>query len=138
MSADGRIVLVIDDDSAIRDNIAEILESDGYVCWLAATCDSALQRLELEVRGPDVVLLDLWLPGMSAEHFVSLLRERAEWANARIILTTAAMESSIPNELQVDAVLLKPFGISRLLDLLGDAAHNNEKRERAGQHDHPR
>ena len=109
------IVLVIEDHEATRDNIADILRSDGYQLWLTATADDALRLLKLDLRAPDVILLDLWLPGMHVDRFVSLVKDRATWARAPIILTTAADEADIPRTLPIDAILLKPFSIPQLL-----------------------
>jgi len=117
-----RIVLIVDDDGAIGDNLKEILEMEGYECWLARSADAALRRLELELRSPDVILLDLLMPGMPARQFISHLKDRARWARAPIILTSAVTQVDIPVDLQVDALLPKPFNLERLLELVsGDA-----------------
>jgi DNA-binding response OmpR family regulator len=118
-----RIVLVVDDDSAIGENLAVILEMEGYECWLAHSADAALRRLELELRSPDVILLDLVMPGMSVRRFISHLKDRATWARAPIILATAASLEDIPPDLQVDARLRKPFSIERLLELVRGCVH---------------
>jgi len=113
-----RIVLVVEDDDASRDNIGEVLSSYGFACWLEASAGGALRRLELELRTPDAILLDLRLPGMSEHRFVSHVKERAAWAGVPIILTTAAWQDEIPAELSVDAVLLKPFKPERLIAMI--------------------
>ncbi|SRR6266568_2557401 len=117
-----RIVLVVDDDHAIGENLREILEMEGYVCWLARSADAALRRLELELRSPDVILLDLKMPGMPARRFISRLKERATWSRAPIILLTGASHGDISPDLQVDALLAKPFGLDLLLELVGGRA----------------
>ena len=119
-----RIVLVVDDDSAIGENLKEILEMEGYVCCLARSADAALRRLELELRSPDVILLDFLLPGMSVRRFISRLKDRATWARAPIILITAALQEDIPPDLQIDALLPKPFSLDLLLELVGGRAHH--------------
>ena len=118
-----RIVLVVDDDSAIGENLKEILEMEGYLCWLATGADAALRRLELELRSPDLILLDLVMPGMSVRRFISHLKDRATWARAPIILATGASPEDIPPDLQVDALLRKPFSIGQLLELVGSSAY---------------
>jgi len=113
-----RIVLVVDDNIAVGENLREILEMEGYACWLARSADAGLRRLELELRSPDVILLDLLMPGMPMRRFISHLKDRATWARAPIILMTGASREDIPPDLPVDEVLLKPFGIERLLERL--------------------
>jgi len=119
-----RIVLVVDDDQAIGENLKVILEMEGYVCWLARSADAALRLLELELRSPDVILLDFLMPGMSVRRFISRLKDRATWARAPIILATGASPEDIPADLQVDALLRKPFSIDRLLQLVRGHAHH--------------
>ena len=119
-----RIVLVVDDDSAIGENLKEILEMEGYVCWLARSADAGLRLLELELRSPDVILLDLVMPGMSARRFISHLKDRATWARAQIVLISAALQEDIPPDLQIDALLPKPFSLDLLLELVGGRAHH--------------
>jgi CheY-like chemotaxis protein len=112
------IVLVIEDNEASRDNMGELLASAGFECWLEPSAEDALRRLEGEPRPPDAILLDLRIPGMSARRFVCHVKERAAWARAPIILTTAAWQDEIPAELTVDAVLLKPFKPERLVAMI--------------------
>jgi DNA-binding response OmpR family regulator len=60
------------------------------------------------------------MPGMPVERFVSSLRSTLVWANVPVILATAAWEHEIPSGLSLDAVLLRPFEVQRLLDLVRD------------------
>ncbi|MDR9406368.1 MAG: sigma-54 dependent transcriptional regulator [Spiribacter sp.] len=63
-------VLVVDDEPDIRGLVREILEDEGYS---VATADSAAEaRAMLQRQRPDLVLLDIWMPG---EDGISLLRE---------------------------------------------------------------
>ncbi|HTP28135.1 MAG TPA: response regulator [Anaeromyxobacteraceae bacterium] len=114
------IVLVVDDNEAIRENVGECLAMEGYVCWLEGSTDAALRRLQVESRSPDVVLLDLNLPGMSVDCFVSSLKKQSTWC-APIILMTGTWERDIPTGLGADALLSKPFDAGRLLEVVRDA-----------------
>ena len=70
-------VLVVDDEPDIRNTVKEILEDEGYSVSVAAGADEARQA-RLRER-PDVVLLDIWMPGTDG---ISLLRE---WAGAGVL-----------------------------------------------------
>jgi CheY-like chemotaxis protein len=111
---------VVDDDLGMRETLGECLQSEGYGCWLEASRESALRRLERSSRAPDAILLDLRMPGMSTERFLAELRSKPLLARTPVILTTAAAAHEVPQELPVDALLLRPFDIQRLLDLLRD------------------
>jgi CheY-like chemotaxis protein len=119
--AERKIVLVVDDNEAIRENLGECLEMEGYLCWLAPSADEALRRLESESRAPDVVLLDLKMPGLSASSFVRALKQQPRWSRIPVILSTAALESDVPRDLTYDAVLPRPFDVARLLELVRGA-----------------
>ena len=62
-------LLVIDDDSAIRDTMRMLLEYDGYEVLLAASGQEGLAMVEKEA--PDLVFLDVKMPGMDGLEAVS-------------------------------------------------------------------
>jgi len=63
-------VLVVDDEPDIRDLVREILEDEGYSVATADSAEAARERLQ--AHKPDLVLLDIWMPG---EDGISLLKE---------------------------------------------------------------
>jgi CheY-like chemotaxis protein len=123
-----KVVLVVDDNQAIRENLGECLELEGYLCWLASNADEALRRLERESRAPDAVLLDLKMPGMPAAQFVRVLKQQMGWSRIPIILTTAALDSDVPKDLAFDALLPRPFDVSRLLELVHHATNGGAQK----------
>src|SRR3972149_12218164 len=69
-------VLVVDDDAAIRDSLRMTLEYAGYEFVGAATGQESLAQAEREM--PDVVLLDIKMPGMDGMEVLSRLRAMSE------------------------------------------------------------
>src|SRR5438067_13891350 len=67
-------ILVIDDEAAIRDSLRMTLEYDGYEFVGAATGQEGLALAERE--GPDLVLLDVKMPGMDGLEVMDRLRAR--------------------------------------------------------------
>lgn len=67
------LVLVVDDDEAIRDTLYELL-SEHYLCQTAETAEKALARLEVESY--DVVLTDLSMPGLSGLELLGHIRQK--------------------------------------------------------------
>jgi len=63
-------ILVVDDEPGIRDLLQEILEEEGYEVRLAANGEEA--RAALQVKAPDMVLLDIWMPDVDG---LTLLKE---------------------------------------------------------------
>src|ERR1035438_6156851 len=68
-----RRVLVVDDEPEIRNVLSGVLEDDGYLVSGAATGEAALEALP---GGEfDLVLLDIWLPGMDGMEVLSRIQE---------------------------------------------------------------
>ncbi len=111
------LVLVVDDNDDLRDSVAEVLESQGFAVATAPSADAALALADRGARAPDAILLDLIMPGMPASRFVSLVRDRAEWARARVILFTAA-DGEETRGFPADARMAKPCRMEHLLAAL--------------------
>ena len=69
----GQHILVIDDEPDIRNLVCEILEDEDYEVSVAENADEAREQRRL--RRPDLVLLDIWMPGTDG---ISLLKEWKE------------------------------------------------------------
>jgi two-component system phosphate regulon response regulator OmpR len=106
MQTSGR-VLIVDDDPAVRDMLAEYLSSHGYDVALAE--GGAAMRAELERAVPDVVLLDVGLPGEDGLTLARYLRERYE---VGIVMVTGAgevVDRIVGLEMGADDYIAKPF-----------------------------
>jgi two-component system chemotaxis response regulator CheY len=123
--SDGRhpIVLVVDDNPAIRDMVSWALELDGYQPAEAAEGYEALAWIAnaaREGRYPDVILLDLAMPGMDGQTFLERLQNQWDALRPRpaIIVITAGITGSGADSLSVDHVIVKPFHVRELLDVV--------------------
>ena len=117
------IVLVVDDNPAIRDMVSWALELDGYEPAEAAEGYEALAWMDnaaREGRYPDVILLDLAMPGMDGSAFLEQLRTQWEAAHPlpSIVVITAGITDADPASLGVDQVIVKPFHVRDLLDVI--------------------
>lgn len=117
------VVLVIDDNPAIRDMVSWALELDGYEPAEAAEGREALAWIDnaaREGRYPAAILLDLAMPGMDGSAFLHQLH--AQWGSSRplpaIIVITAGTQSPDALTLGVDHVLVKPFHVRDLLNIV--------------------
>src|SRR6202167_2614294 len=107
-------ILVIDDDESLRDTIGLMLEQEGYRPLLAADGKTGYERA-LTVK-PDLILVDLRLPGMSGIEISKQLR--AGHINTPIIVLSAVgeeVDKVLLLEIGADDYVVKPFGTRELL-----------------------
>lgn len=105
-------ILVVDDNAALRENLAEALELEGCVVDTVADGHAALAALGREPL-PSVVILDMMMPGLSGPELVGRIRADTRLAQLKIILATGMPTPS--DAFPVDAVLHKPFGVAELV-----------------------
>ena len=106
-------VLVVDDEIGIRRALHASLSTQGYLVREALTGEEALQMVP-SFR-PDVILLDLGLPGLSGEGVTAALRE---WTSTPIIILSVQSDETAKIaalDAGADDYLTKPFGCGELL-----------------------
>jgi DNA-binding response OmpR family regulator len=106
-------LLVVDDDASVREMMAEYLGGQGYAVRQAVDGTSMRQALEADL--PDLVLLDLRLPGEDGFTLARYLRERYD---VGIVMVTAAgdtIDRVVGLELGADDYVAKPFDPRELL-----------------------
>lgn len=108
-------ILVIDDDQAILETVAEILSDEGYHVLTARNGAEGLAAVERQL--PALVLLDRWMPVLDGHGFCLALERRG--LSVPIIAMTAAHDvEPWAEELRAAGVLPKPFKLPALLDLV--------------------
>ncbi|MFA5924108.1 MAG: response regulator [Methylococcaceae bacterium] len=110
---DKQRILVVDDDKALRELVADYLGVSGYGVEVAG--DGAAMRVVLGEHTVDLVVLDLMLPG---EDGLSLLRWLREHHGPPVIIVSARgdeVDRVVGLELGADDYLAKPFGPRELL-----------------------
>jgi CheY-like chemotaxis protein len=114
-----RNILLVEDDGAIRDSIAEILEGEGYRVVQASNGAEALERLRCD-RNPDLILLDLMMPVMDGWQFRDRQEHDPRIRNIPVLVISAdhALDQKL-DELRVDGWLAKPFALESLLAAIG-------------------
>ena len=98
-------VLVVDDDSAIREALAEVLEQLGYHVAVAIDGQEAAELLELGLQ-PNAIVLDMMMPRMDGWTFLTQLRANPKFQEVPVVVATA-MTTETPRG--ADALLQKPF-----------------------------
>ena len=113
-------VLVIDDDPSIRQVVAFVLADEGHEVAEAGDGEAALAAIE---RGhPDVIVLDMKMPGLDGWAFVERYRARYGRRAPIVVLTAAQDAARRAAEVGAEAHLAKPFDLDELVEVVAALA----------------
>jgi len=110
---DAAHVLVVDDEPSLRQMLEGSLRNAGYVVSAVAEGQAALEVIATEA--PDVVVLDLFLPGQDG---FAILQQIRDWSDVLVMILTASSEpGNVVRGLQLgaDDYLTKPFRMDEFL-----------------------
>ncbi len=105
-------VLIVEDEAKIAQLVAKNLSAIGLTCALAEDGIRALDRLRQEE--PDLVVLDLMLPGMDGLEVCRRIRERSRVPILMLTARRAEADVVLGLELGADDYMTKPFGVREL------------------------
>ncbi len=112
-------ILIVDDSEDMRLLLGQILEEEEYLLSFADNGPSALEQAQAEQ--PDLILMDMSLPGMSGWEVVSRLRQSNAFAQTPIIAVTAHVAKADQDramEIGCNAHLGKPFDVTAVLMII--------------------
>jgi len=110
-------VLVVDDEPNIVLSLEFLMQQAGFEVMTAADGERALEQVAQQP--PDLVLLDISLPGLSGFEVLEQLRAQPEYARLPIIMLTAhgrEVEREKGLALGADDYVTKPFSTQQLVD----------------------
>ena len=121
-------ILVIDDESAIRDSLKMILEYDGYEFLGASTGPEGLAVVERE--GPDLVILDVKMPGMDGLEVLDRLRAMNESVPVVVVSGHGTISTAVEaTKKGAFDFIEKPFASERVLVSLRNALDQGRLRD---------
>ena len=114
-------VLVIDDDAAVRDAVAEDLKQEGYDLYFATNGIEGLKRIK-EID-PTVIILDLRMPVMDGQKFLTQLRLKPSDPYSVVVLTAYGDADAVKScyDAGVSTFLKKPFDIFEIRGVVKNA-----------------
>ena len=113
-------VLIVDDESAIRESLQGVLEDEGYRTAAAGSGEACMEYLGRQSF--DVVLLDVWLPGMDGLSTLEQIRALTDPPEVVIISGHATIETAVrATKLGAFDFLEKPLSVDRTLTLVKHA-----------------
>ncbi|HKW18121.1 MAG TPA: sigma-54 dependent transcriptional regulator [Terriglobales bacterium] len=121
-------VLIVDDEAAIRESLQGVLQDEGYKPASAESGEACLDALRRKAF--DVVLLDIWLPGMDGLDVLQRIRELENPPEVIIISGHATIETAVrATKLGAFDFLEKPLSIDKTLILLNNALQAKKLRQ---------
>jgi DNA-binding NtrC family response regulator len=127
MASKGRI-LVVDDEYLIRWSLQQNLVEQGYDVLLAASAEEGLALMEREE--PDLVLLDIQLPGMSGMDLLLGIKEQRP--DCAVVMVTATSDLSVAVKAMKDGAfdyIPKPFNLDEVKMVVDKALENRRLRD---------
>lgn len=112
----GRHVLLIEDEPNIAEAIRFLLSRDGWQVSTHGTGEDAVERVR--ELAPDVLILDVMLPGQSGFEILRQLRALPELAALRVMMLTAkgqARDRDVAQDFGVDVFMTKPFSNAEIV-----------------------
>ena len=113
MDSRRRTVLVVDDEAVLRDTLAFNLQREGYDVLLAADGQQGLALAR--DRQPDLVLLDLMMPGLDGLSLCSLLRRDSSMPLLVLTAKDDEVDRVVGLEMGADDYITKPFSMRELV-----------------------
>jgi CheY-like chemotaxis protein len=110
-------VLVVENEDALREEVAEFLEESGYRVDAVADGPAALEYLRQHAPDnlPDVILLDFWMPRMNGREVKAELRKDPALSRIAVVAFTANRSSDEVLSIGADDYLAKPPDPDQLL-----------------------
>jgi len=113
-------ILIVDDESSIRQSLKGVLEDEGYKVMGADSGESCLDLLRH--RSFDVILLDVWLPGMDGLEALQKIKEADDGAEVIMISGHGTIETAVrATKLGAFDFLEKPLSLEKTLILVKNA-----------------
>jgi CheY-like chemotaxis protein len=109
-------ILVIEDDTSIRELLVELLESEGYEVSSAVNGLEGILKLQSK-QYPDLILIDLMMPVMDGYTFRTKQLENPEWAKIpTIVMSAEANAKEKMKDYKITAFLSKPVELDTILN----------------------
>jgi DNA-binding response OmpR family regulator len=123
MSEGNYSVLLVDDDPHICE-IFELVMKHHHMPFMVTT-DGETALNYLRTNSPDIVIMDIFLPGIDGFQALKSIRKEAQSPKCRVIATTAYYTNDTQQEVLqrgFDGYIPKPFGPEALMNYLADMA----------------
>jgi len=116
VTPDRVVILVVEDDPLARDLLTTVLTDEGYEVMAAENGEQALAAIG--TVWPDLLTLDLDLPGIAGDVILAELRRRDETRELPVVIVSAKYPVPPDVRTMAQAIVPKPFDIDELLNVV--------------------
>jgi DNA-binding NtrC family response regulator len=110
-------ILICDDDEGILDVLGLILEDTGHT--IIPEINSLNVKAVIDKERPDLIILDLWMPVLSGDQLLSMIRTTPNYRDMPVIIISASRDGEqIANDHRASAFIAKPFDYDHLLTVV--------------------
>jgi CheY-like chemotaxis protein len=118
-------ILIVEDEPTIASALAMALGRFGYEAETAAHGQAALERIWQDPL-PDLVMMDLCMPVLDGKSLLGALRREPRLLRLPVILLTGADTADLPAEGSYQGVIVKPFRVQEVLELVARTVSRGE------------
>lgn len=112
-------ILICDDDAGILYTVEMLLEEEGFTVFTQINSVNVIKHIK-ETK-PDLILLDLWMPLLSGDQVLKLIRNDADIKHIPVVVLSASRDGDkIAFEAGANSFIFKPFDIDHLLKTISD------------------
>ena len=122
-------VLLVDDDEDFAETLNFYLTQKGYLVNTANSSKEAFNKLKSEI--PDVILLDIMLPGIDGIEMCKELKADSDLSSIPVIMVTAKRKRKyIEDSMRIgaDGYIPKPFNLPRLIERIEELTSNPQQK----------
>jgi len=121
-------ILIVDDEAGIRESLSSILTDEGYVAESAESAERALERTSH--GGLDIILLDVWLPGMDGLEALSRIQTMPHPPAVIMISGHATIDTAVrATKLGAFDFIEKPLSLEKIIVLVRNAVQQRRLEE---------
>ncbi|MFH2027578.1 MAG: response regulator [Nanoarchaeota archaeon] len=109
-----KTIMVVDDEEDNRTTVKNVLEPNGYKVITAVSGDDCLKKLEKEKTMPDLILMDIMMPGTPVREIIPKIKTKVAYLS--VVRTSEAEKEDLVKSKNIVDFIQKPFDINELLE----------------------
>ncbi|MFN8333574.1 MAG: response regulator [Cyclobacteriaceae bacterium] len=114
-----KTICIVEDTEDLLENLTAFLSLEGFRVMACSSATEALEKLSVEM--PDMIITDLWMPGMDGYAFIDRVKATPGWGTIPIMVFTAAPlkpDERVMLESKTHGIVVKPVAMESFLETI--------------------